>query len=113
MWSIRKLYIMILLILVSTVSLETERERQSFTILQRLGMSPWQRNMRIFGKAFGRSFCGITAGWLLYIAYKTVSQMQKDVVFDEAFPNLLEEVKIYGLGFDYIAIVSVCAIFIS
>ena len=105
--------IMILLILVSTISLETERERRSFTILQRLGMSPWQRNRRILGKAFGRSFCGIAAGWLLYIAYKTVSQMQNDVVFDEAFPDLLEEVKIYGLGFDYIAIVSVCAIFIS
>lgn len=105
--------IMILLILASTISLETEREKRSFTILQRLGMSPWQRNMRIWGKAFGRSFCGITAGWLLYIAYKTVSQMQNDVVFAEAVPNLLEEVKLYGLGFDYIAIVSVCAIFIS
>lgn len=105
--------IMILLILVSTVSLETEREKRSFTILQRLGMSPRQRNMRIWGKALGRSSCGITAGWLLYIAYKTVSQMRNDVVFGEAVPNLLEEVKLYGLGFDYITIVSVCVIFIS
>lgn len=105
--------IMILLILVSTISLETERERRSFTILQRLGMSPWQRKLRIFGKAFGRSICGITVGWVLYVAYKTISKMHNDVVFAEAVPNLLEEVKLNGLGFDYIAIVSVYAIVVS
>ena len=104
--------IMILLILYSTISLETERERRSFTILQRLGMSPWQRTVRVWGKALARSFCGVVTGWLLYIAYKTVSQMQNDIPFPEAVPNLLEEVKLNGLGFEYVAAVSIGVCFV-
>ncbi len=96
---------MILLILVSTISLETEREKRSFAILQRLGMSSWQRRGRIWGKAFGRSICGVTLGWLLFIGYKTAVRVRGGAVFTEAVPNLPEEIKAYGMGFAYLAFV--------
>lgn len=103
---------MILLILVSTISLETEREKRSFAILQRLGMSSWQRRGKIWGKAFGRSICGVTLGWLLFIAYKTAVRVRGGAVFAEAVPNLLEEVKLQGMGFAYLVFVFAVAVLI-
>lgn len=98
--------VMILLILISTIFLETEREKRSFVILQRLGMSPWQRYRKIWGKASLRSVLSATLGWILYIMFKTIVQMSSGIGFPESVPNLLDKLKLYNLGFEYIAVVS-------
>lgn len=105
--------LMLLLILTSTIALETEQEKRQYTILHRLGMSPWQRRARIWGKALIRSLCSITAGWSLYIAYATSIEMRNGIKFAEAVQNLLDYLKLNGLDSSYVVIVSTFCILIT
>ena len=95
--------LMILLILTGSVSLETEQEKQSFAILNRLGMSPWGCRMRIGGKALVRSFGATALGWVLYIGFRTVRELAKGTAFTQAVPDLRKSLAYYGYGMGYIA----------
>lgn len=104
--------LMILLILTATVSLETEQEKKSFALLHRLGMSPWQRRIKIGGKALARSFGATISGWVLYIAFKTVKELEKGTGVAEAIPDLRKDLAYYGYGMEYIAVVFAICVFL-
>lgn len=97
---------MLLLILLCTISLETEHEKNSFVILYRLGMSPRQARALMIGKALYRSIFSTIAGWFLYIAYETIATTHTGTAFLKAIPNILSYLASYGYSFSYIAIVS-------
>lgn len=58
-----------LIILVSTVKLETRREIRKYGILQALGMSRRQRNLKLAGTALLRAVISLAAGWIIYLGY--------------------------------------------
>ncbi|MCD7785023.1 MAG: ABC transporter permease [Oscillospiraceae bacterium] len=64
--------IVVLIILSSTIKLETQREKKRYGILQALGMSRRQRNMRLMGTAFVRSVMSVALGWGAYRLYAFV-----------------------------------------
>ncbi|MCD7770778.1 MAG: ABC transporter permease [Oscillospiraceae bacterium] len=61
--------IVVLIILSSTIRLETQREKKRYGIMQALGMSRRQRNLRLMGTAFARSIISVTLGWGAYRLY--------------------------------------------
>ncbi len=61
--------IVVLIILSSTIRLETQREKKRYGILQALGMSRKQRNLRLMGTAFVRSVVSVALGWGAYRLY--------------------------------------------
>ncbi len=61
--------VVVLLILVSTLRLETESEKKRYGILQAIGMSKRQRNMELIRKSIVRSIIAIVAAVAAYLAY--------------------------------------------
>ncbi|MCD8006237.1 MAG: ABC transporter permease [Oscillospiraceae bacterium] len=59
----------VIIILSSTIRLETQREKKRYGILQALGMSRRQRNLRLMGTAFARSVISVALGWGAYRLY--------------------------------------------
>ncbi len=62
-----------LIILSSTIRLETEREKKHYGILQAIGMSKRQRDLRLAGTAFIRSISALAIGWGVFILRLIVS----------------------------------------
>ncbi len=56
-----------IMILQSTIKLETQRERRKFGILQALGMSRHQRNLRLIKVALLRSIVAVISGWGVFV----------------------------------------------
>ncbi|MCD8005927.1 MAG: hypothetical protein LUF29_02985 [Oscillospiraceae bacterium] len=65
--------IVTLIILSSTIRLETEREKKHFGVLQAIGMSKRQRNLRLAGTALLRSLAALAIGWAVFILRLIVS----------------------------------------
>ncbi len=105
--------LMILLILTGTISLETEQEKHSFTLLHCLGMSPWGRWMKIGGKAMARSFGAAAVGWVFYIGFKTAKELAQGKALAQAIPDLGKSLAYYGYGLRYIAVVFAVCVCIS
>ncbi|MCD8108197.1 MAG: ABC transporter permease [Oscillospiraceae bacterium] len=61
--------LVVLLILVSTLRLETESEKKRYGILQAIGMSKRQRNLELARRAVIRSVIAIAAAVVSYLAY--------------------------------------------
>ncbi len=61
--------VVVLLILVSTLRLETESEKKRYGILQAIGMSKRQRNFELARRAVVRSVIAIAAAVVSYLAY--------------------------------------------
>ncbi len=61
--------VVVLLILVSTLRLETESEKKRYGILQAIGMSKRQRNMELIRKSVVRSVIAIVAAVVCYLGY--------------------------------------------
>ncbi|MCD8346256.1 MAG: ABC transporter permease [Oscillospiraceae bacterium] len=62
-----------LIILSSTIRLETEREKKRYGVLQAIGMSKRQRNLRLAGTALLRSLVAFAIGWAVFILRLIVS----------------------------------------
>ncbi len=70
-----------LVILSSTIRLETQREKKQYGILQALGMSRRQRNLRLIGTALARSVTSVALGWgvcKLYAYIKNTGAIVKE-----------------------------------
>ncbi|MCD7804264.1 MAG: ABC transporter permease [Oscillospiraceae bacterium] len=65
--------IVTLIILSSTIRLETEREKKRYGVLQAIGMSKRQRNLRLAGTALLRSLAALAIGWVVFILRLIVS----------------------------------------
>ncbi len=61
--------LVVLMILVSTLRLETESEKKRYGILQAIGMSKRQRNLELARRAIVRSVIAIVAAVVSYLAY--------------------------------------------
>ncbi|MCD7889330.1 MAG: ABC transporter permease [Oscillospiraceae bacterium] len=59
--------VVVLIILFSTIKLETQREKKRYGILQALGMSRRQRNRELMRTAFLRSLVAVIVGWGAYL----------------------------------------------
>ncbi|MCD7889329.1 MAG: ABC transporter permease [Oscillospiraceae bacterium] len=59
--------VVVLIILFSTIKLETQREKKRYGILQALGMSRRQRNRELMRTAFVRSLVAVAVGWGAYL----------------------------------------------
>ncbi|MCD8006238.1 MAG: ABC transporter permease [Oscillospiraceae bacterium] len=59
--------VIVLIILFSTIKLETQREKKRYGILQALGMSRRQRNRELLRTAFVRSVVAVAVGWGAYL----------------------------------------------
>ncbi|MCD7848176.1 MAG: ABC transporter permease [Oscillospiraceae bacterium] len=59
--------VIVLIILSSTIKLETQREKKRYGILQALGMSRRQRNRELLRTAFLRSLVAVIVGWGAYL----------------------------------------------
>ena len=71
--------LVLLLILWNTLSMEAERQKRSFGILQALGMSRRQLWRQQLGSTLGRSVLAITLGWLMYGGYCGVYGLREHV----------------------------------
>lgn len=86
-----------LLILASTIRLETEREKKKYGILQALGMSRKQRNTRLLVASIIRGAIASVAGWAIYFGYlilKIVTDSESALSLAEietAFRSQLQE----------------------
>ena len=58
--------LMLLLILVGVLSLESEQEKRSFSLLRRIGMSAAQQRGRVLGKVAARGLLATVSGWALF-----------------------------------------------
>ncbi|MCD7771372.1 MAG: ABC transporter permease [Oscillospiraceae bacterium] len=65
--------IVTLIILSSTIRLETEREKKHYGVLQAIGMSKRQRDLRLAGTALLRSLAALAIGWAVFILRLIVS----------------------------------------
>ncbi len=65
--------IVTLIILSSTIRLETEREKKRYGVLQAIGMSKRQRNLRLASTALIRSLAALAIGWVVFILRLIVS----------------------------------------
>ncbi|MCD7770780.1 MAG: ABC transporter permease [Oscillospiraceae bacterium] len=72
--------VIVLIILSSTIKLETQREKRNYGILQAIGMSRSQRNLRLMGTALVRSTVAIILGWGAY--FSTVIFKNIDKIID-------------------------------
>ena len=61
--------IVVLLILVSTLRLETESEKKRYGILQAIGMSKRQRNLELIRKSLVRSVVSVVVAVISYLGY--------------------------------------------
>lgn len=67
--------LMTLLILIGVLSLETEEEKRSFSLLRRIGMSAAQQRGRVLGKVAARGLLAMASGWALYFLILVVQTM--------------------------------------
>ncbi|MCD8005926.1 MAG: ABC transporter permease [Oscillospiraceae bacterium] len=65
--------VVVLIILFSTIKLETQREKKRYGILQALGMSRRQRNRELLRTAFVRSLVAVVVGWGAYFGSVVIS----------------------------------------
>ncbi len=65
----------VIIILSSTIRLETQHEKKRYGILQALGMSRRQRNLRLMGTALVRSVVSVAFGWGAYRLYDFISDL--------------------------------------
>ncbi|MCD7771442.1 MAG: ABC transporter permease [Oscillospiraceae bacterium] len=92
-----------LLILASTIRLETEREKKKYGILQAIGMSRRQRNTRLLITSVIRGAIASIAGWVIYFGYlllKIVTGSETALSLDEigtAFSSQLQELASYHM----------------
>ncbi len=85
--------VIVLIILSSTIKLETQREKKNYGILQAIGMSRSQRNLRLMGTALVRSTVAIIIGWGAYfstVIFKNIDKIKdgSSTVFSLAANNL-------------------------
>ncbi len=62
--------LVLLFILISTLALEREQERQKYRILRAIGMSRRQMDRQLFRRTLGRSCLAAVIGWAAYFAYR-------------------------------------------
>ncbi len=72
--------VIVLIILSSTIKLETQREKKNYGILQAIGMSRRQRNLKLMRTALVRSTVAIILGWGTY--FSTVIFKNIDKIID-------------------------------
>ena len=72
--------VIVLIILSSTIKLETQREKKNYGILQAIGMSRRQRNLKLMRTALVRSTVAIVIGWGAY--FSTVIFKNIDKIID-------------------------------
>lgn len=65
--------VVVLIILSSTIRLETQREKRRYGILQAIGMSRKQRNRELMRTAFARSLVAVIVGWGAYLGSVIIS----------------------------------------
>lgn len=61
--------LVVLIILVSTLRLETDSEKRRYGILQAIGMSKWQRNLELARRAIVRSIISVIVAMVSYLCY--------------------------------------------
>ncbi|MCD7888407.1 MAG: ABC transporter permease [Oscillospiraceae bacterium] len=92
-----------LLILNSTIRLETEREKKKYGILQAIGMSKRQRNARLLITSIIRGAIASVAGWVIYFGYvllKIVMDSETTLSLSElgiAFQSKLQDLASYHM----------------
>lgn len=102
--------LVVLLILASALSLETEQEEHRYGILRAIGMSRRQMRQQIFRKAFARSFTAVLVGWILYGGYSVIRCLG-NAGMKQAITDVLYSLKYSGCGWTEISSVSaVCLV---
>ncbi len=81
--------VVVLLILVSTLRLETESEKKRYGILQAIGMSKRQRNMELARRAIVRSVIAIVAAVVCYLAYYLIMNISAITAGESALSVLV------------------------
>ena len=100
--------LVVLLILASALSLETEQEKFRYGILRAIGMSRRQMKRQIFRKAFARSFTAVLVGWILYGGYSVIRCLG-DTGMKQAVSNVLYSLKYNGCGWtEVLTLSAVC-----
>ena len=69
--------LVLLMILWNTLSMEAERQKRNYGILQAIGMSRRQLRLKQLGTAVGRAVLGALAGWLMYSGYCVVYALRE------------------------------------
>ena len=102
--------LVVLLILTSALSLETEQEKVRYGILRAIGMSQRQMRWQVYRKAFARSFTAVLAGWVVYGGYEVVRSLGDDGM-KQAVSDVLNALKYNGFGWtDILTVSAVCLV---
>lgn len=102
--------IVVLLILSSALSLETEQEKYRYGILRAIGMSQRQMRQQVFRKTFVRSLTAVLAGWVLYGGYSIIRCLG-DGGIKQAVSDVLYSLKSNGSGwFEVLMLSAVCLV---
>lgn len=102
--------LVVLLILTSALSLETEQEKVRYGILRAIGMSQRQMRWQVYRKAFARSFTAVLAGWVVYGGYEVVRSLGDDGMKQAVF-DVLNTLKYNGFGWtDILTVSAVCLV---
>ncbi len=97
--------LVVLLILASALSLETEQELYRYGILRAIGMSRWQMGRQVLTKAFARSLTAVLAGWALYGGYSVIGRLG-DGGMKQAVSDVFYSLKYNGCGIQEVFAVS-------
>lgn len=102
--------LVVLLILASALSLETEQEKRRYGILRAIGMSRRQMRRQVFRKAFARSVTAVLVGWVLYGGYSVIRYLGNAGI-KQAVSDALYSLKYNGCGWTEILTISaVCLV---
>lgn len=102
--------LVVLLILTSVLSLETEQEKVRYGILRAIGMSQRQIRWQVYRKAIARSFTAVLAGWVVYGGYEVVRSLGDDGM-KQAVSDVLDTLKYHGYGWaDVLRVSVVCLV---
>ena len=103
--------IVVLFILGSMLSLESEQEKRYFTILRRIGMSTRQMRHKIVIKALVRSVIAVVAGWCVYWGYVLGVSAFSEKAYWDAVRFKVEELLYFGFDVKVVLILSfVCLV---
>lgn len=91
------LSLVVLLILASTLSLETEQEKFRYGILRAIGMSKKQMGWQVFRKALLRSITSVLFGWTIYGGYLIIRYSSDDGI-TQAVSDAVTAMKSVGCG---------------
>ncbi|MCD7785339.1 MAG: FtsX-like permease family protein [Oscillospiraceae bacterium] len=100
--------IVVLLILVSTLRLETESEKKRYGILQAIGMSKKQRNLEIIRKSAVRGIISVIMSVVCYLGYYLIinaSMLTESTSPITVLGTLFESLAVYGLTAPVIALI--------